>query len=183
MHSLTLHCILGSKIVFYIFKSLRFLSKRRFPIIGSPNRRNLNRGICHTPIFDPKITHHLHTNHQSRSFNLDLYLQCCAQFICKGIIEHPCFSLVYIVLLTKIPKILPCALVCLCFVGTKSKYPSKEHFSTFSLCKSICIRCKSIYTTVSAPDLLLPSVQIDLHKTAIDLHNCFCPRFCLFSAM
>src|SRR3954465_12744892 len=21
---------------------------------------------CHTPIFDPKITHHLHTNHQSR---------------------------------------------------------------------------------------------------------------------
>src|SRR4051812_23964027 len=24
MHSLTLHCILGSKIVFYIFKSLRF---------------------------------------------------------------------------------------------------------------------------------------------------------------
>src|SRR3954468_10567745 len=55
MHSLTLHCILGSKMVFYIFKSLRFLSKRRFPIIVSPNRRNLNRGICHTPIFDPKI--------------------------------------------------------------------------------------------------------------------------------
>src|SRR4051812_2786666 len=43
----------------------KFLSEVKVPEGYSSDIRRLV-SMCHTPIFDPKIIHHLHINHQSR---------------------------------------------------------------------------------------------------------------------
>ena len=51
--------ILGAKIVHLLYLSLSYLVETKMSIFTSPDRRTLNRGICHTQIFTPLRYHNI----------------------------------------------------------------------------------------------------------------------------